>query len=528
MASTSAQQVPGFYGYIAKRYSSMDKRTIGKFTDSNHLESLTHSLEPSEYDKKIISLYTQTSLYANDFMQMLDKSKPFYLIANNDYWQWRIGVPFKFNTIVDVPASTTAISTPGIDGQEFQLVFERKFSANDVITSHLMYGQRFYVVDDPTPYNRGWLHTLTLVTPSPTTDYVNPTWINVGIEYQQVDSLIGEFDTKGSGLDNLADSIILYDTLSAGYMVEHSITKWADQRTLKDKNGNPLDIMVYAKRARNEMGQMETADIRWEPFVETLCRRKMLDLKVKRMIWGWPGTAKTRGARQELKQATSGLYYQMRNNGNLVRYNRGQFSINLLRDVFGDLFYRRVDVGMRHVEIFTNEAGYDVFDQACKQDANNSGLTLMADGKDVNGGFIQSKGTDGQLKTFEMNFAFNSVVTRETGRITLHHLRELDLPQTNTEFGQNKKSTPIFMVFDVSPTDDGNLMSNVREVRHAGAPSMTWGYVDGRIHHLGFAKSQGMSSASKDPWYTMWFEDRCDIFIEDLSRTVLIEEIPQY
>jgi hypothetical protein len=26
-----------------------------------------------------------------------------------------------------------------------------------------------------------------------------------------------------------------------------------------------------------------------------------------------------------------------------------------------------------------------------------------------------------------------------------------------------------------------------------GAPSMTWGYIDGTRHHLGFAKSQGMS-----------------------------------
>jgi len=58
-------------------------------------------------------------------------------------------------------------------------------------------------------------------------------------------------------------------------------------------------------------------------------------------------------------------------------------------------------------------------------------------------------------------------------------------------------------------------------------PSMTWGYIDGRMHHLGFARSQGMSSASKFPGYTLWMEDRCDVFIEDLSRTVLIEEIPQ-
>jgi hypothetical protein len=120
------------------------------------------------------------------------------------------------------------------------------------------------------------------------------------------------------------------------------------------------------------------------------------------------------------------------------------------------------------------------------------------------------------------------MTTRETGRIDLIHLKELDLPQTNLEFGQNKKSTPVFMVFDVSPEGDGTPKNNIREVRLKGAPSMTWGYIDGRQHHLGHAASKGMSSTSKQPGYTIWMEDRCDVFIEDLSRTVIIEEVPQF
>ncbi len=33
-----------------------------------------HSTEPADYDKKIISLYTQSSLYSNDFLDMINKS----------------------------------------------------------------------------------------------------------------------------------------------------------------------------------------------------------------------------------------------------------------------------------------------------------------------------------------------------------------------------------------------------------------------------------------------------------------------
>ena len=60
-----------------------------------------------------------------------------------------------------------------------------------------------------------------------------------------------------------------------------------------------------------------------------------------------------------------------------------------------------------------------------------------------------------------------------------------------------------------------------------GSPSMPLVYIYGIRLHLRFAKSQGMSSANKFPGYEIWMKDRCDVFIEDLSRTVLIEEIPQ-
>jgi hypothetical protein len=98
-------------------------------------------------------------------------------------------------------------------------------------------------------------------------------------------------------------------------------------------------------------------DVKWEPFIEYWMRKSMLELKVKRMIWAKPGTVKTNGSKQEVKRTSAGVYHRMRNNGNLVQYNRGEFSANLIRSVFGDLFYRRVDVKDRRVKMYTNEAG---------------------------------------------------------------------------------------------------------------------------------------------------------------------------
>lgn len=107
-----------------------------------------------------------------------------------------------------------------------------------------------------------------------------------------------------------------------------------------------------------------------------------------------------------------------------------------------------------------------------------------------------------------MDYAFDSFVTRESGLVSLIHLTELDLPQTNVEFGQNKKSTPVFFVFDVSPGTDGGMMNNIREVRRKDRPNMLWSYIDGRRHHLGAFASQGHSAANKNDSYTITMDDR--------------------
>jgi len=511
------QTIPGFTGFSYARVASMDKRAIGKLTDTNHLESF-HTTDPADYDKKIISIYTQSSLYANDFLDMINKSTPFYIDTNSDAWKWDIEVPYKFPKTIEIPTTTLNLTTPGIDGQEFTIVLDSaEFYQNCIITPHKIYGPQFAVIKDPQPYNDGFLYTCTLVSNNPKVEFVDVTYLQPGIEYSLVSISIGEFDEDLPGLPRMAEKITMYESLGSAVGYKHSITGWADDRMLRNSNGMPLDLMVYINGKRNEK-PVTKHDIRWEPFIEFWMRKAMLDIKVQKMVWGKPGVVKTRGSKQEVKKVSAGVYYRMRNNGNLVQYNRGQFSVNIFRAVFGDLFYRRVDVANRRVKIYTNEAGFDVFDQALKDDALNSGLTIIADTR-----FIQ-----GAEQKLTLNYAFSAMVTRETGRIELVHLKELDLPQSNLEFGQNKKSTPLFLVFDVSPEGDGSLRNNIREVRMKGRPSMTWGYVDGRRSHLGFARSQGHSAANMFDGYTIFMDDRYDVFIEDLSRCVVIEEVPQF
>lgn len=519
----SLQTIPGFTGLQYARISSMDGRAVGKLTDSNHIESF-HTNAPSDYDKKIISLYTQSNLYSNDFLNMINKSNPYYLDGLSDTWKWEIEKPYRFPQIIDVPQTTLDQTNIGIDGKEFEIVLDTQVAKNTIVAlGHRMYGPQVGVIQDPVPYGRGWLHRVTLMSENPSTTSIDRKFLLVGVEvFVNMDVVIGEFDQNLGGLQKMADKINMFETLGSAYGLEHTITSWADDKYLrgqKDVAGNPLDIMLYVNSRRGEKPSFRN-DVKWEPFIEYLMRKEMLEMKVNRFIWSKPGYFRTNGAKQELKKKSAGVYHRMRTAGNYTPYNRGEFSPALIRSVFGDLFYRRVDVAQRRVKMYTNEAGFDTFQQAVKQDAFNAGLVFNVGD---NNKFVSGEG-----QALELNFAFNSFVTRETGKVELVHLKELDQPQTNLEFGQNKKSTPIFMVFDVSPTSDGQLTNNIREVRRAGTPAMQWGYVDGRRSHLGAMKSQGMQSANMFPGYKMWMEDRSDVFIEDLSRTVLIEEIPQF
>lgn len=523
---------PGFTGFQYGRISSRNKRAIGKFTDSNHLRTLA-DLAPTDYDKKIIQIYTQSAAISNDFMAMINQSTPFYA-DGSDSWKWKIEVPFEYAKIVEVPASTSAQTKPGIDGQEIQLILDtNEFGKNEtIVIGHRTFGPQLAIIADPIPVGKAWLYTMTYLSSNPQSDYIDSNFLKVGMEVQAGTSFLTEFSQDMPGLGRGVDSIEMFESLSSPYGRKHTVTKLADQISVdgkamnfpKDAEGNDLDMVVYAPQRRNSTTKINSSSMRWESYIEFMLRKRMISDKAWRQLHGKAGVVRD-GSKYGSTKLSDGAIQRIRKHGHYVPFYKGTFSHTLLRKTFGDLFYGRVAMNQRHVKLYTNEAGFNLFQQTAKEDAINSGLTLY-----TNVNAIQAKGINATDPSQHLvyGWAFDSTFTRETGLIELVHLAELDQPQLNLEFGQDKRTAPIFLCFNVSPDSDGTFNGNIREVRVKGAPSMTWGYVDGRQSHLGHSASQGMQSANLFPGYTIWFEDRSDIFIEDLSRVVLIEELPQF
>jgi hypothetical protein len=506
--------IPGVNGtVVANSISSRKLRNgIGKFTAESHIHGFA-SKSPMVYDK-MIDFFVQKTLYSNDLTELISKNTPFYIEGVNDTWTYEIAKKAEYPKIL-VNLSDT-VSQPGIDNTEIELVFDKSvFVKSDIITSHMMeQEQQLQVVEDPRPYAGGFKYVLRVHTTLPGTSFISQRWLQPGTEYIKIGNVMGEFSTDFSGLSQIGDKLKVTQRLGEEFGVEHQITDWADSRLLKDESGNPLDITYFAT-GDTVNGKWKTSAVRWLPTVEVMARAEMMRMKTNKLLWQRTGIY--RDDQGQTIYCGGGLYEQL-NKGNVVTYNRGEFSVDLLRNIFGDLFYGRVPMKERRVLIYTNEAGFDVFETAVKSDAMQSGLHIVADER-----FIQGSGMN-----MTLSYSFNSIITRESGKIELKHLQELDARTTNTTYGQNKKRTPVFMVFDVSTMNDGSMANNIREVRSKSRPGMRWGYVDGAVHHLGFAASQNMSSANKNPWYELWMKDRVGIFVEDVTRTVLIKENPLY
>jgi hypothetical protein len=518
--------------YVVGETSSMYRNAIGKFTDSNHLYSL-YMDAPERYDRDIIELFNQTKLYSNDFLNLISAAEPFYLTTHSDSFTYKIRKGVEYPKIIENLAS--AITKPGVQGTMFSLVFDRKvFVHGDRITAHRIdQGVQLVVAMDPVPYGKGHKYTFT-VTGGDTDSFVPARYLQPGVEYFKIDNIIGEFDTKLSGLGLTDGELEVMHTLGESFGVEHTVTEWAEMRQLvdangkkfsinlnKDREGNAKDITFIGKTTAGRTGKEQLVDLRWAKTIDLMLKKEMLDMKVNKLIWGRSGVVPGQTG-QSNTLVGAGLYEQMEQ-GNVVYYNRGEFGVNLLRTVFGDMFYRRKSFSERKVMIYTNEAGMDLINNTLQKELFNTGFRIDPSTAGMLHGISQNKPS----MNLGLGYAFDHFITTETGEVSFKHMPALDDPMGNMEYGPGKKSAPMFMVFDVSTEGDATAPQRIREIRHKGAPSMTWGYEQGTVSPFGFGSMQGMQSAHRNPWYTMWMKDRVGIFLEDPSRTVIIKEQPQ-
>lgn len=505
------QSIPRVNGRVlANAHSTSSyyaKNGLNKFTDKNFVETMLRT-KPEQYDKLMIRLFTDTKLYSNDLLDTVMKSeKPFMVNDPNGVFTYKIKKRAELPKVVVNLAS--AIAKPGIDGQEFEIVFDKQaFAINDIITAH-RYEQetQIQIVSEGERYQNAFKYRARAANAN-ATDYVNQRFLAIGVEYFKIGNVLGEYTTSLSGLGLFDGNLeVMADVLNQ-YGVEHTITDWADATKLgmqTDASGNPLDISYYSVTDSMAEGE-KTKIVGWEPTVSRLLRMEMLRMKANTLMWGRQGNTKDEKGRPTRLKA--GLWQQL-HLGNVIYYDKGQFSLNLIRSAVGDLFYNRVKIEDRKVKIYTNRAGMELASTAIRKDFNGQNFMVGAD-----------KFMDGKDR-LKQGYAlqFDHFMTVETGEVQFIELEQLNMHATFLELGPNKKTPPIYIILDLS----GSEGSGIREVKLSTRPNMYYQYIPGSV---GFGSQQTVI-ANKDPYSTYMMKDFAGIFLEDPTKSVIIKEFPR-
>jgi hypothetical protein len=484
--------------------SFYSKNALSKFTEKNFVETMLKT-KPDQYDKMMLRLFTDTRLYSNDLLDTVMKSeKPFMVNDPNGVFTYKIKKRAELPKIV-IGKSTAQ----GADGAEFELVFDKQaFSVNDIITAH-RYEQetQIQIVSDGERHQNGFKYKCRAAGAT-ATDTVEVRFLQIGTEYFKITNVLGEYSTSFSGLGLFDGNLeVMADVLNQ-YGVEHTITDWADATKLgmpTDATGNPLDITYYSVTDPSAESE-KTKIVGWEPTVSRLLRMEMMRMKANMLMWGRQGnTVDEKGRPTRLKP---GLWQQL-HLGNVIYYDKGQFSLNLIRSAIGDLFYNRVKLADRRVKIYTNRSGMELASTAIRKDFNGQNFMVDADK------FLDGKDRLKQGYAFQ----FDHFMTVETGPVEFIELEQLNMHATFVELGPNKKTPPIYIILDVS----GQEGAGIREVKLSTRPNMQYHYIPGTT---GFGQSQTVV-ASKDPYSTYIMKDYAGIFLEDPTKTVIIKEFPR-
>jgi hypothetical protein len=506
------QSIPRINGRVianAHMTSSFySKNGLGKLTDKNFVETMLKT-KPDQYDKAMIRLFTDTRLYSNDFLDLITRTgKPFMVNDPNGVFTYKIKKRAELPKIIATPNLTSAKA--GIDGQVFEIVFDKNaFVINDIITAH-RYEQetQVQIVSESERFQNGFKFKCVAVGAT-ASDFVDSRFLQVGVEYFKIGNALGEYTTSFSSLGLFdGDLEVMADVLQQ-YGVEHTITDWADATKLgmpTDASGNPMDITYYT--VTDPMAEGEKTKIAgWEPTVSRLLRMEMMRMKANMLVFGRQGNGRDEKGRPT--RAKQGIWQQL-HLGNVEMYDKGQFTLNMIRSAVGDLFYNRVKVGERRVKIYTNRAGMEQASAAIRKDFNNQNFMVNADK------FLDGKDRLKQGYAFQ----FDHYMTVETGPVEFVELEQLNMHATFLELGPNKKVPPIYIIMDISGQED----AGIRQVKLSTRPNMYYQYIPGSV---GFGQSQTVI-ASKDPYSTYLMKDWCGVFLEDPTRTVIIKEYPRF
>lgn len=516
-----------------------------RFTDLNFLYN-NYSKDSFTVYKGLLALWNQRSIINTPLINMTELKNNVMYLPNTE-GRFRFSVPYEIGSPTIVKNLESSTAKPGLDGQPFKLMVTKDsgFSITDRIMADLRDGIEVFVEDlDETA--EGDVLTVKLVSYHRKGAYYPQAYMEPGTQYIKLSNTNGEFDTQKSGITTTSGFLQLEMELGGGHRsVTHTITGYADMARV-DESKNPQlafinqrlegmgSTMVYMNK--DSKGNPLPKSLTWQPTIEVLLRAEMETMTEKDLMWAKGGFVQGTG-RRTIRVGT-GLYEQLRN-GNRYVYNK--ISLHLLENAVANLYSKSgIPLEQRKTTIMTGTGGMIQISKELEERFKQV-IPFLTNTSDVPGGVLYGKDS----MNLGFGYRFTTIKSPIAGELHFEINPALDNVYNNRTqdglIGEYPIESYTYMIMDVTDSkvtnaaarvdnvkyrvEDGfNSNANIIMVKPQGYGDLMWGYIVGTHSPFGPAAMKGMISSSHRDGYEIWMKSFANIWVKDVTRTLIIEK----
>lgn len=526
-----------------------------KFTDLNFLYN-NYSKDSFTVYKGLLALWNQRSVINTPLINMTELKNNVMYIPNVE-GRFRYSVPYELGLPFIVDDLEKDNEKPGLDGQPFKIKLnENCYSNTDRIIADYRDGIELFITEEEiVEESDGFVYTVQIVSNNRRGTFYPKVWLQPGVQYMKLANVNNEFDQQKSGIssEGLRTGFMhLEMELGGGHRsVTHSITGYADMARIDESKHPQLafinqrleamgSTMVYMNKDP-KTGAPLPKTMTWQPTIEVLLRAEMEMMTEKDLMWAKGGFAQGAGRRKS--RVGAGLYEQLRN-GNRYIYNK--ITLNLIESAVANLYSKSgVPIEQRKTKIMTGTGGMVQISKELEERYKQV-IPFLTNTSDVPGKVIF--GTDAMNLGF--GYRFTQIMSPIAGLLQFEINPALDnLYNSRAQdglIGEYPIESYTYMIMDVTDskvsnaaarvdnvkyrTDDGfNSNANIVLVKPQNYGELYWGYIVGTHSPLGPSSMKGMFSSSHIDGYQIWMKSFANIWVKDVTKTLIIEKArPSY
>lgn len=519
-----------------------------KFTDLNFLYN-NYSKDSFTVYKGLLALWNQRSIINTPLINMTELKNNVMYIPNTE-GRFRYSVPYETGLPyiwVNLEAET---DKPGLDGQPFKIAMSKDsgYTNTDRIIADLRDGIELYITEQEVEETADYdVFTVTLTSFNRRGTFYPQEYMQPGIQYIKLSNINGEYDQQKSNITTRSGFLQLEMELGGGHRsVTHSITGYADIARIDESKHPQLAFInshldsgvgsttLYANK--DSKGNIIPGSISWQATIEILLRAEMETMTEKDLMWAKGGFVESSG-RRKVKVGT-GLYEQLRN-GNRYVYNK--ITLTLIETAVANLYARSgIPIEQRKTEIMTGTGGMIQISKELEERFKQV-IPFMTNTSDIPGNVIYGK----DAMNLGFGYRFTTINSPVAGELKFTINPALDNVFNNRAqdglIGEYPIESYTYMIMDVTDTkvtnaaarvdttkyrvEDGfNSNANIVMVKPQNYGELYWGYIVGTHSPLGPAAMKGMFSSNHQDGYQIWMKSFANIWVKDVTRTLIIEK----